>query len=662
MTRPGDPGTSAHDPRAGTGNTAAAPQPRVTCPHCGARVPDAPFCGSCGAHLAHTGSGNAARRAHAYSAFPDEAAVRLAVVSSLFPQLSGRSRGAFRVAFALVVAALLIVAVAGLEAPVIAISALAIPLLFLVYVYEIDPLEIRFALPTTIIFLVGAALGVGWGLLLGPLAADSLLPSYSPTLLTGGVLVSAVAVPVAGQLLMALPVAVARLFRPDQSEALDGFTAGAAGALGLTLAATLTELTPLLRSGNLAAGSSVMAVLTQAVIRGISVPLVAAATTGYLGATLWARRRRGSAAGGRWLTSPWVALAFGLAVAAGLGFADDAGLPDAALLVIHLAAAALALLGLRAGLHHVLLHEQRDAAIGPPRVCPHCFRVVPAMPFCPMCGVAEQATTLNPLPLVGARKAGRGQARPSRGVHAPAGGGFPLADREQAAAVRHLGHRHVLTVLIAGLGLLTAVLVVLALVIPPPPSRPCTSLNCFAPFGPVPVHPAHLYTAAPGWTVHWYPAGAVFGSHPPATSVSSSPDQLQLRFTSPDSAALDGQLTFVGIPAAGRSAAGLVGALQRANAPNAVPDYVLPGPTVGYVPGYGEAFQTTPNSGAGDAVRFEVVITCSVRSGYAICAYAVGPQVDLNRIVNHPTPSKLALALWSDPDVTGVRWKGQSLP
>ena len=81
--------------------------------------------------------------------------------------------------------------------------------------------------------------------------------------------------------------------------------------------------------------------------------------------------------------------------------------------------------------------------------------------------------------------------------------------------------------------------------------------------------------------------------------MSSSSDQLRLRFTSPDSAAVDGQLTFVGIPAAGRSAAGLVGALQRANAPNAVPDYVLPGPTVGYVPGYGEAFQTTPNSGPG---------------------------------------------------------------
>ncbi len=635
--------TSRPEPMLGAGNAGPAgdaPRPRVTCPYCGATVPDAPFCGSCGAHLAHAGPGSAARRAHAYSAFPDENVVRLSVVSSLLPQLPGRSRGPFRVAFALAVAILLIVAVAGLEAPVIAVSALAIPLLFLVYVYEIDPLEIRFALPTTIIFLAGAALGVGWGLLLGPLAADSLLPVYSPTLLTGGVLVSAVAVPALGQLLMALPVALLRLFRPARSEALDGFTAGAAGALGLTLAATLTELTPLLRAGNLAVGSSVLAVVTQAVVRGLCLPLIAAATTGYVGAALWARRRRGPAAGGLWLTSPWVALAFGLALAIGLGFADDASLPDAALLVVHLAAAAIALLGLRIGLHHVLLHEQRDVRIGPPRVCPHCFRVVPAMPFCPMCGVAERATALNPLPLVGTRSPGR----------------------EQLAAPRHLSHRHVLTALIAGLGLLSAALVVLALVIPPPPPRPCTSLSCFAPFGPVPVHQPRLYTASSGWTVRWYPADAVFATHPPATSASASPDQLRLTFTSPASPAEDGELTFVGIPAADRSPADLVSALQRANAPNAVPDYVLPGPSLGYLPGYGEAFQTTPNSADAAPVRFEVVITCAVRGGYGICAYAVGPQVNLNGIVNHPTPSKIALALWSDPDINGVRWKGEAVP
>jgi hypothetical protein len=660
-----------------TGHHEAATAPAVTCPHCGTTVPDAPFCGACGAHLAHVQPGGTARRAHSYAAFPDESMAQVSVVSSLFPQLSGRSRGPFRLAFALAVVVLVIVAVAGLQAPVIAVSALAVPLLFLVYVFEIDPLEARFAVPTAILFVAGAALGVGWGLLLGPLAADPLLPAYSPSLLTGGVVVSAVVVPVAGLLLMVLPVAVARLRRPEASEALDGFTAGAAGALGLTLAATLTELAPLLRNGNLVPGSSVLAVLTQAVVRGVSVPVVAAASAGYVGAALWQRRGSGSAAGGRWLTSPLLALALGLALAVGLGFADDAGLPDIALLVVHLAAAALALLAVRAGLHHILLHEQHDVRIGPPRVCPHCYRMVPAMPFCPMCGVAERATALNPLPLVGAR----GPGRPRRSAAAPqapapgagvrpggAGpgrvppGGFPMAGRDQVAAVRHLGHRHVLTALITGLGILTAVTVVIALVSPPPPARPCTSLSCFAPFGPVPVHSPRVYTAAPGWSVRWYPADAVFSADPPATSASASADQLRLDFATPASSAEDGQLVFVGIPAGGRSAAGIVGALQQANAPNAVPDYVLPGASVGYVPGYGEAFQTTPNSADATQVRFEVVITCAVRSGYAICAYAAGPQVDLNRVLNHPTPSRLALALWADPDINGVRWKGQAFP
>ncbi|MDX6390200.1 MAG: hypothetical protein QOJ73_1263 [Streptosporangiaceae bacterium] len=639
----------------------------VTCPHCGARVPDAAFCGACGGHLAHLRRQGAARRAHAYSAFPDESVFRLAVVSSLFPQLAGRSRGPFRVAFGLVAVLLVIMAVAGLEAPVIAISALAVPLLFLVYVFEIDPLEVRFALPTAVIFTTGAAFGIAWGLLLGPLVSNSLLPAYSPSLLTGGTLVTAVAVPVIGQLLMLLPVALLRLGRPGRSEALDGFTAGAAGALGLTMATTLTELTPLLRSGNLVTGSSALAVLTQAVVRGVSVPLVAAATTGYVGAALWRRRGSGSAASGRWLASPAVALAAALAVVIGLGFADDAGLPDVVLLVVHLAAALVALLVLRIGLHHVLLHEQRDVRIGPPRVCPHCYRVVPAMPFCPMCGVAERATTLNPLPLVGAGRRGRSGAALAAAApsvtEAPAQlAAFPLAGREQVAAIRHLGHRRVLTALIAGLGLLTAALVALALVLPPAPAKPCTSLLCFAPFGPVPAHAPHVYTAAQGWSVQWYPADAVFSQHPPGTSASPSADQLQLDFTSLTAPGEDGQLSFIGIPANGQSANEIVSALQRANAPNAVPDYVLPGATVGYLPGYGEAFQTTPNSADGNPVRFEVVITCAVRDGYAICAYAAGPQVDLNRIVNHPTPAKLALSLWADPDINGVRWKGENQP
>jgi hypothetical protein len=84
-------------------------------------------------------------------------------VSSLFPQLAGASRSAYRVAFGLIVLLLVGLAVGGLTAPVIAVSALAIPLLFLIYLYEIAPRAARFAVPTAVIFLAGAALGACLG-------------------------------------------------------------------------------------------------------------------------------------------------------------------------------------------------------------------------------------------------------------------------------------------------------------------------------------------------------------------------------------------------------------------------------------------------------------------------------------------------------------------
>ena len=98
--------------------------------------------------------------------------------------------------------------------------------------------------------------------------------------------------------------------------------------------------------------------------------------------------------------------------------------------------------------------------------------------------------------------------------------------------------------------------------------------------------------------MQWYPANAVFSEHPPTTSAWASAQQLQLEFSTPAAPAEDGQLFFVGVPAGGQMPAEIVNALQQANAPNAVPDYVCRG-LVGYLPGYGEAFQTTPNSADG---------------------------------------------------------------
>jgi RsiW-degrading membrane proteinase PrsW (M82 family) len=167
-------------------------------------------------------------------------------------------------------------------------------------VYETGPRDRRFAVVTAAVFAAGAALGVAWALEFGPVVSGALVPAPGSSLTSGDTLVSAVAVPVLGQVLMLLPVAAARLATPGRSEALEGFTAGVVSALGVTMAATLTELAPLLRYGNLIQDSSVLANLTQAVIRGVSVPLVAAAATGYISAALWGRgpgRRRAGGSG-----------------------------------------------------------------------------------------------------------------------------------------------------------------------------------------------------------------------------------------------------------------------------------------------------------------------------------------------------------------------------
>jgi hypothetical protein len=85
-------------------------------------------------------------------------------------------------------------------------------------------------------------------------------------------------------------------------------------------------------------------------------------------------------------------------------------------------------------------------------------------------------------------------------------------------------------------------------------------------------------------------------------------------------------------------------------------------PQVGELSPSADAGATTPSCFEGDDLTYEVVITCAVVNGYAVCAYAVGPRIPVSQFVDHPTPSQLVLSLWSDPDVEGVFWKGHPVP
>ena len=129
--------------------------PLVTCPHCGMTVPAGNFCGHCGAHLT---SASTTRR-HAFAAVPAERVAHLSIISTLFPHLQHRRGGAFRWALLAGGAVVLILAVLHLFAPATIAATLLLPVLYLLYLYEVEVYEDEPWLVIGATMVTGAVLG-----------------------------------------------------------------------------------------------------------------------------------------------------------------------------------------------------------------------------------------------------------------------------------------------------------------------------------------------------------------------------------------------------------------------------------------------------------------------------------------------------------------------
>jgi hypothetical protein len=647
----------------------------VTCPCCGVVVPDARFCGACGAHLVHGGR-RASHRLHAYAAFPDEPVLRLSVVTSLFPHLSHRAKAPFRIAFAVIVALLLIFALAGTSAPLIAVSALSVPLLFLVYIWEVDPYEGSFLPPTFLCLLLGAGLGAGWAVVGSSYVDKALVPSLTPSLTSHAALVAAIAVPAIGQLLACVPLLVVRALQRGRIESLDGFVAGATGALGFTLAATIDLMAPWLSNGQLT-HESFLANITQVILRGVTLPLVTALATGFIGMAFWTKSGgRATSAGGAWFGSPGLALALALVVQVGLGFTDIAALSDAALIGIHLVALGVLTLAMRVGLHYVLLHEALDVTIGAPRVCAHCSHLVPAMAFCPQCGVADRAVA-RPHRVGATWPLIKGVATPQQSATDPEVPetpapwptarpgypglkiGFPGA-HELASPTHRVSHRAKVLLLLGGLGLLTATLVVVALLATPGPTPSCNPLMCQ---GPPIGHPGQqqsaadslqasstLYTNSKGFTLRY----------PPRPLVQKDAEGIDLTYDYTRGG--ESSLDVAGAPAEGVTAQTAVDNIAANEFPDVRPAYELPNPWVGYQPAYAAAYDVQPASANGSTQTDQVVVAAAVKHGFAIVVLEEGtllPTVTSRSpyFNGHPSPAGVNMAYgFGDFIVNGIRF------
>lgn len=380
-------------------------QPAVRCHNCEREVPPGHFCAVCGSRLDQQDREGVLRRGH-FAAHPNERVVALWLVSALLPHLPHRRQSTFRLALALAVALLALFGLLGVNAAAVAFAAASVPCLYFLYLWEVEVYEDR-PLPVAGILLVGGiVLGVLWARFTGSLTTSSVVIQRLVTgVQAGTVLEFGVAQPVAQQVVMLLPaLATLVVFRRRFTEALDGFTFGAAGALGFTFAATLVDLLPVFQTGQLSIVDPLVN-MVQVVERGFLVPVINASTTGLIGATVWLLRGRRRDDVAHLTTSLPAAAAIALAAQILVALVGTLTALVWLQALVALVVTLVLIITVRSALHHLLLAEAagvREA--GPPFTCPHCHHLVPRLAFCPTCGVAVRATSK------------RGHGRLARGV------------------------------------------------------------------------------------------------------------------------------------------------------------------------------------------------------------------------------------------------------
>jgi hypothetical protein len=589
----------------------------MVCQACETEVPDAPFCGRCGA--ARDG-GRGPLRIRAYAAAPHEHTLVPSIASSLFPQLPRRSRTPFRVGLILLFVALAVFAVLRWQAPLMTVGALGLPILFLMYLREseIDDDQPRSTL--VVAAVMGVALGIAWAFVTDMLVVDAYAYSLSLSDVQDDAqtlddVLFVLSFPISFAVLMLIPTAVIRLVRPGIRESLDGFVIGALGAIGFTAAATLTQLAPQFQTGVTAAGWSLETFLIEAAIQIITVPLTSAALGGLVGVTLWFRRRIAMA------TSVLVTLA----LYALMGVLDLYGFSLWLQLVAYLLITALSLVALRIGIQAALMGEELDPEDPTERLeCPYCDTVVAEMAFCPNCGVAARAASRS--------------SRAKRRI-AP----------DDTAHFRRTPFSRLLLVLSVGAVITAAGGIVAAVVATPEiPAYKCPP-DCGRPPIAEPIESYPRYVSQDGAFSVQYPGPGT------AYEATLNPDGVSLNFTGGDT----GTMEFFGTPADGKTPKEIVEYLISQKFPDATTDYEIPNAMVGYEPGYGVVVDVYPNDARSAFARMRLLVMASVKYDYALVAAAFGPYHEFTREFGpgHPSGANLQLAMDMGKYVNSFRWR-----
>lgn len=416
----------------------------MDCPRCGAVTPEvAHFCQRCGNDLR---SPDLTRR-KSFAVKPDEPVASFALVSTIMPRGASERPQTYRLALMIALTAALVAAIFGALPIAVLLAAFAIPVVYIVYLYDVNLWEDEPVIVTALAFLLTAVVGAGFlwavrsfGQTIVPGFGTGLGGANAPwTPSIGALLISALLVPVVGEAIRQVgPLVLAS--RPEFDDLMDGLTFGIISGVAFATADTLVRHWGLLTGGwvsELDPGLWASLIFLEGFVK----PLIMGTATGIACAEFSGLGEGYDGFSGRWGRGLGEAILANVAYAGGvhlLGQLANPGLRVILQVVWALAILAVLIIRVRNVLHTGLMEAALEASArqgvgaeagaGDGRIdfCPSCeMPLVTGATFCNACGTnartrrksgaRRQEATVGAPPADGVRDEAADVAAPSEG-------------------------------------------------------------------------------------------------------------------------------------------------------------------------------------------------------------------------------------------------------
>ncbi len=420
----------------------------MDCSRCHSPVPEvAHFCHKCGLDLVPEGD----RGKRRFALQPDEPVASFALVSSIMPREAGRHPQTYRAALTITLAAALIASLFGALPIAVLIAAFAIPIVYIVYLYDVNLWEDAPIPVVGLAFVLTGVLAAGftwlwtqWMPIQAALRDPAGNPISSPSLV--GFLIFAILVPIVGEAIRQLgPILLAS--RPAFDDLMDGVTFGIVSGLAYAAADTLVRHWELLTGGLAQPQPGQWATLI--LLEGFVKPLIMGTATGLAVAEFSGLGKGYDGFTPRYYSGLALAVGVNALFATGayfLGFVANSSLALSLQVIWGLILLGLLILRLRSVLHIGLteaaledaatsgVHSGEGVELG---FCAHCeMPLLPGSSFCSACGASTRARPKVPVAAsVGAAAVPAGTAAPTGSAAPPGPPPPPAAAGSEATTV-----------------------------------------------------------------------------------------------------------------------------------------------------------------------------------------------------------------------------------